>query len=76
MLEYPPTTGKSKMKNDKEGKATVKKKDRSNLLSDDLMKNVKTIMIRTRAHGTAMTYCNIYRKLRGEVEQFDIFNRK
>ena len=54
-LEYPPTTGKSKMKNDKEGKTIVKKKDRSNLLSDDLMKNVKTIMIGTRADGTAMS---------------------
>ena len=43
------------MKNDKEGKTIVKKKDRSNLLSDDLMKNVKTIMIGTRADGTAIS---------------------
>ena len=46
---------KFKIKKDKEGKVIFKRKTRPNLLSDDLMANVKTIMIGTRAAGTAIS---------------------
>ena len=46
---------KFKIKKDKEGKTIFKPKTRPNLLSDELMANVKTIMIGTRAAGTTIS---------------------
>ena len=45
---------KFKIKKDKEGKTIFKRKGRPNLLSDDLMAKAKSIMIGTRAAGTAI----------------------
>ena len=42
---------KLKMKKEKDGKTIFKKKGRPNLVSDDFMKNIKTIMIGTQAAG-------------------------
>ena len=56
-LEHP-SKRKFKIKKKKEGKTIFKRKDRPNLLSDDLMAQVKTIMIGTRASGTAIS-CRI-----------------
>ena len=39
------------MKKEKDGKTIFKKKVRPNLVSDDFMKNIKTIMIGTQAAG-------------------------
>ena len=46
---------KLKMKNENDGKTIFTKKGRPNLVSDDFMKKIKTIMIGTRAVGTAMS---------------------
>ena len=46
---------KLKMKKEKDGKTIFKKKGRPNLVSDDFMKKIKTIMIGTRAAGTAIS---------------------
>ena len=48
---------KSKIKKGNEGKTIFKRKGRPNLLSDDLMAKFKTIMIGTRAVGTAIRHC-------------------
>ena len=45
---------KLKMKKEKDGKTIFKKKGRPNLISDDFMKKMKTIMSGTRAAGTAI----------------------
>ena len=47
--------GKFKIKKDKEGKTIFKRKGRLNLLSDDLVAKVKTIMIGTSTAGTAIS---------------------
>ena len=39
------------------GKYFLKINEQPNLISDDFMKKIKTIMIRTRAAGTAISYC-------------------
>ena len=66
---------KFKIKKDQEEKTIFKWKGRPNLLSDDLMAKVKTIMIRTRTAGTAvrrncykLSYCNQLWKWSGEVK--------
>ena len=66
---------KFKIKKDQEGKTIFKWKGRPNLLSDDLMAKVKTIMIRTCTAGTAvrrnyykLSYCNQLWKWSGEVK--------
>ena len=41
------------MKKGKNGKTIFKKKGRTNLISDDFTKKIETIMIGTRAAGTA-----------------------
>ena len=46
---------KLKINNEKDGKTIFKKKGRPNLVSDDFMKKIKTIMIVTRAAGTAIS---------------------
>ena len=46
---------KLKMKKEKDGKTIFKKKGRPNLVSDDFMKKIKTIMIGTRTAGTAIS---------------------
>ena len=46
---------KLKMKKEKNGKTILKKKGQPNLVSDDFMKKIKTIMIGTRAAGTAIS---------------------
>ena len=46
---------KFKITKGKEGKTILKRKGRPNLLSDDLMAKVKTIMIRERTAGTAIS---------------------
>ena len=46
---------KLKMKKEKDGKTIFKKKGWPNSVSDDFMKKIKTIMIRTRAAGTAIS---------------------
>ena len=43
------------MKKDNDGKTIFKKKGRPNLLSDGLMKIVKSIVISTKAAGTAIS---------------------
>ena len=43
------------MKKEKDGKTIFEKKGRPNLVSDDFMKKIKTIMIGTRAAGTAIS---------------------
>ena len=43
------------MKKDNEGKTIFKKTGRPNLLSDGLMKKVKSIVISTKAAGTAIS---------------------
>ena len=43
------------MKKEKDGKTIFKKKGRPNLVSDDFMKKIKTIMIGTGAAGTAIS---------------------
>ena len=43
------------MKKEKDGKTIFKKKRRPNLVSDDFMKKIKTIMIGPRAAGTAIS---------------------
>ena len=43
------------MKKEKDGKTIFKRKGRPNLISDDLMKKIKTIMIRTRAAETVIS---------------------
>ena len=42
------------MKKKKNGRKIFKKKGRPNLVSDDFLKKIKTIMIGTRASGTAI----------------------
>ena len=46
---------KLKMKKEKDGKTIFKKKGRRNLVSDDFMKKINTIMIETRAARTAIS---------------------
>ena len=46
---------KLKMKEEKDGETIFKNKGRPNLVSDDFMKKIKTIMIGTRAAGTAIS---------------------
>ena len=48
---------KLKMKKEKDGKTIFKKKGRPNVVSDDFMKKVKTIMIGTWATGTVISRC-------------------
>ena len=48
---------KLKMKKEKDGKIIFKKKGRPNLVSDDFMKKIKTIMIGARVAGTAISRC-------------------
>ena len=43
------------MKKEKDGKTIFKKKERPNLVSDDFMKKIKTIMTGTWADGTALS---------------------
>lgn len=43
------------MKKDKESKKIFKKKGQPNLVSDDMMKKIETIMIGTRAAGTIIS---------------------
>ena len=43
------------MKKEKDGKTSFKKKGRPNLVSDDFIKKIKTIMIVTRAAATAIS---------------------
>ena len=43
------------MKKEKDGKTIFKKKERPNLVSDDFMKKIRTIMIGTRPAGTAIS---------------------
>ena len=47
---------KLKMKKEKDGKTIFKKKGRPNLVSDDFMKKIKTIMIGTQAAGTTISH--------------------
>ena len=44
-----------KMKKEKDGKTIFKKKGRPNLVSDDFMEKIKTIMIGTRVAGTTIS---------------------
>ena len=43
------------MRKEKNGKTIFKKKRRPNLVSDDFMKKIKTLMIGTQATGTAIS---------------------
>ena len=63
------------MKKENDDKTIFKKKGQPNLVSDDFMKKIKTIMIGTRAAGTAISrsivmtpHCNGYRQWSSEVK--------